>query len=78
MKAFLSFFFAFSASSLLYALTHKTGVPELARYGIGALLIVGVVYFLWGDTRQAERVFIAATVVGLGVATNRMKMELEK
>lgn len=63
----------FLASVLLYQRTHAEGVPELARYGVGGLLIAACYAVLYpGDRDGALRVFAAAAAAGFGVTTARL------
>lgn len=78
MKYIYAFITAFGCSALLYRLSHREQIPELARYGLGCLLIIAVLHILYGDQTTTERAFVAAAITGLGVGTNRVRMEFEE
>ena len=55
---------------------HDDGVPELARYVMGGLTILLSFYIIYGDEEECERLIVALTAAGLGVAGNRLRMAL--
>ena len=65
------------ASALLYDPMHKRNIPELARYGVGSVLIVAIVYMLYGE-KAALRTLAAASLAGAGVGINRLVMAMRE
>lgn len=78
MKYIYAFITAFGCSALLYRISHKDQIPELARYSLGGLLVIAVLHILYGDQSTTERAFVATAIAGLGVGVNRVRMEFEE
>ena len=62
---------AFGTSGLLYERMHQSNVPELARYGVGGILIIVSAYILFGFD-VAAKVATAVTLAGAGVSFYRL------
>ncbi|MBN2389906.1 MAG: hypothetical protein JXR84_04240 [Anaerolineae bacterium] len=77
IRFLVAFMVSVASSALFYKPTHHPNVPELARYTIGGVLVLAVLYLLYGDEDEVKHTFMATAIAGLGVATNRIRLDLE-
>ncbi len=76
-KAIISILSGFSFSVLGYKILHRPQIPELARYGVGGLLVLFVSYILYEDEEFSLRALFVLALAGAGVCINRFRMQLE-
>ena len=69
---------AYAGSALLYADMHNERVPELARYGVGSVLIALISYILYEDEDFSLRVLLCIVLAGLGISVNRIRLQIGK
>ena len=79
LKSLLSICVGFIGSLVLYPFTHgrRRQLPELYGIGFGCVLIAFVHYWLYGDDEETAKLFYAMSLVGLGVALNRARLEVK-
>ena len=78
LKALAVLLSGFGLSWTLYEVTHGEYklVPELFGIAAGCMLIDLSIWLLWRDDKAAGRSFIAQALIGLGVAANRVRLEV--
>ena len=63
----------FLSSLLLYEPTHREHVPELARYGVGGVVVMIAYALLYpGDDTGLRRISLALSCAGVGVGAARV------
>lgn len=76
-KAIITILAGFFASWALYPYTHGDNkrIPELAGITVGCMLIATFVWWMFEDEKEAAHVLLIETLIGSGVAANRLRME---
>ena len=78
IKLLASTSIAYASSALLYSDMHNERVPELARYGVGSLLIALISYILFEDDEFSLKVLLCIVLAGVGVSVNRLRLQIGK
>ncbi|MGC9395395.1 MAG: hypothetical protein ACP5J4_11125 [Anaerolineae bacterium] len=75
-KAGVAILSGFGLSWLLYPLTATHRIPQLFGLATGCVLIDLTLWLLWRDEETIARSFVAQALIGLGVAANRVRLEM--
>lgn len=72
MRYVIGFISGFTASRLLYKITHSDDFPEVGRYAIGIIIIALAMKLSDTSTKEIEDFVLTALPVGAGVAIARI------
>ena len=80
LKPFLVLGFGVALSWVLYPLTHgaRKRAPELFGIAVGCVAVNAGIWLLWRDADAVLKSFVAQALVGLGVAANRVRLEVRR
>ena len=80
LKPFMVLVFGAVVSWVLYPLTHgaRKRAPELFGIAVGCIAVDTGIWLLWRDVDAVLESFVAQALVGLGVAANRVRLEVRR